>query len=685
MKKVSEVFPKPVHAPARHALARTPHARPPKPNLAGDQGGAIAVMLALMLAALLGMLGLAMDLGKAWNLETELQHAADACALAGATQLDGSDGARARAIDACVTQLAAPLVENTQRFASDGLGNEVKFDTNTNIDTNDGKSLNTDIKFYVSLPISAAVEATTDAEANYIEANVAPRRVDFAFAAVIGAVTSANPRARALAGWTSFFCDSPPMFMCNPAEPVSGNKNAPFYIDSSCSPVGIGGDTSCVGRTLAMKTHAGGGNQQLGPGDWGYLSLEVFDPATGTSKTVTGTKELGEALASVVYDNVCVGNQLTTKPGNMTSLDRMINTRFDLYFKDSEMLDQNRQPARQALKGLVPNPGKNVPADGCSFNPATMADTGGHWWRPQDEYSVNAITGLPELVPDGLPDSYLGPGRHQKVDVLDNASGPPLVGPGDAISDPHPLNEGSNALPLLGLVNPPIRTMAFPNDHCSYPAAAVDPSVSATVEKGIEGCMPSEGGLHMGSGQWDAQTYLDVYHPDLLVSQLECPADFADPNTLCADLPNVPGGTPDGKLSRWELYKWEAKSFGAMPTTDYPNMPQKGKPRCYKGGEPALEVMGESYDLPEIPASPSTPDRRIIVMAVVNCVGWEVKGKSTMERAPGDSHIAVFLTEPMGLTEKDSLNGEIVDPRSLGIGEIDVKPLVVRERVLLIE
>ena len=199
MKKVSKSFPELSRSRAR--------------SLARDEGGAIAVLFALMLAALIGTMALGVELGKAWNLQTELQHAADACALAGATQLDGSDGARARAIDACVTQVAAPLVENTQRFASDGLGADVTFDTNTAIDTSggadDGKTLNEDIKFYTSLPISSSPEATSDAEATYIEATVAPRRVDFSFAAVVGAVTSASPPARAVAGTRSSRSGSP--------------------------------------------------------------------------------------------------------------------------------------------------------------------------------------------------------------------------------------------------------------------------------------------------------------------------------------------------------------------------------------------------------------------------------------------------------------------------------------------
>ncbi len=103
MKKVSKSFP---------GLSRS-RAR----SLARDEGGAVAVMFALMLAALLGMLGLAMDLGKVWNLETELQHAADAGALAGVTQLDGTDGARVRAIQAVISELA----NNRQRFANDSV------------------------------------------------------------------------------------------------------------------------------------------------------------------------------------------------------------------------------------------------------------------------------------------------------------------------------------------------------------------------------------------------------------------------------------------------------------------------------------------------------------------------------------------------------------------------------------
>ena len=85
IKMESEDFPESVRAPVRYVLLRSLFARPSKRSLARDERGVVAVMLAIMLAALLGMLGLAMDLGKVWNLETQLQHGADAGALAGVT------------------------------------------------------------------------------------------------------------------------------------------------------------------------------------------------------------------------------------------------------------------------------------------------------------------------------------------------------------------------------------------------------------------------------------------------------------------------------------------------------------------------------------------------------------------------------------------------------------------------
>jgi len=73
-----------------------------------SQKGAVAIIVALSLVAMIGVLGLVLDLGHLYVAKTELQNAADAAALSGAKQLNGKltgvccgvDSAQSRAIEA---------------------------------------------------------------------------------------------------------------------------------------------------------------------------------------------------------------------------------------------------------------------------------------------------------------------------------------------------------------------------------------------------------------------------------------------------------------------------------------------------------------------------------------------------------------------------------------------------------
>lgn len=53
--------------------------------------GVVAIMVALTMAVLIGIVGLALDLGKLYVAKTELQNSADACALAAARELTGAN------------------------------------------------------------------------------------------------------------------------------------------------------------------------------------------------------------------------------------------------------------------------------------------------------------------------------------------------------------------------------------------------------------------------------------------------------------------------------------------------------------------------------------------------------------------------------------------------------------------
>ena len=637
MKKVSKFLPMPVRAPGR-LLGRP---------LARDEGGAIAVIFALMLTALLGMMALAVDLGKAWNLETQLQHAADACALVAVTQLDGADGARARAIQAAFSQLAnneqGGFARDSVDADSDGIadGLDVNFDTNITIG-GDGTANNRDIKFYTQVPLDPANIATSDAEARFAECNVLPRTAPFSFALLVGGPSSASPGARAVAGWETLFCDSPVMMMCNPDEDPAGDADATFNMYTSCPDDGDG--TSCVGRGITMKARAGAPE----PGDFGYLALSVVGQ-DGTVETVDGAAQLKDALADVDYSAVCTGNKVTTEPGNIASLDQYINQRFDLYPTLAEAIDANRQPSPNVGRGLVTKATFD-PANGkCKYAPQTPADPG-DWKKPR-----NAVTN--EL------ENYRGPGMHEMVDT-----------DSDGVADVSQFDAA------MGEVDSPIRAMAYPKDACNYLPVDTDETVyGPVIGGGPAGCLfkvpPGNPGVpqgrQMGTAQWDIQIYLDVYHPDWDEAALI--ADGADaPNSI-----NPPIG-PDGKISRWELYSWE-KEYDAV-TDSYPNMAFEEEPVCYRAGE----LFPDNYSLPEPPASASKPDRRIMVMAVINCAAMG-GGKRTVERTEPHRNVAVFLTEPMGYTVPDTLFGELVDPMGLGLGNVDETPTLIRERIVLIE
>ncbi len=67
------------------------------PNSRQRQRGAVAIIVGLCIVVLVGMIGLVLDLGHMFVTKTELQNAADSCALAAARELDGGTDALLRA------------------------------------------------------------------------------------------------------------------------------------------------------------------------------------------------------------------------------------------------------------------------------------------------------------------------------------------------------------------------------------------------------------------------------------------------------------------------------------------------------------------------------------------------------------------------------------------------------------
>lgn len=259
-----------------------------------SERGAVAPTIALSLTGLIAIGGLAFDYARLANLDTELQDAADQAALAAASQLDQTNGSIQRA-----TAAAQSLLTNRTLMANDAnaSGTAVTIPT---------------VIFY---PTKADAEADTNgfttttnyANAHFVRIVVAARRANYALTPIVGAFTSGNISAEAVAGLGSSTCKVPPVMICNPQE-TGGNTN----FDAS----------TLIGKGLKLVS-VGNGNGTWAPGNFGYL-----DTGGGSS----GATGLREGLGWNTAPGNCIAQTgVNTKPGASTSVTDALNTRFDIY------------------------------------------------------------------------------------------------------------------------------------------------------------------------------------------------------------------------------------------------------------------------------------------------------------------------------------------------------------------
>lgn len=255
-----------------------------------NDAGAVAPTVALSSFALIASGGIAFDYARLAAMDTELQQAADQAALAAATQLDGATGACARAAAA-----AASLLANETRFSNDGSGRAISVAAESTCDASGS------VRFYQSYdeatdaPGSAA---TTDAGAKVVIVQVNARRADYALTPIVGAVSSGNIAAEAVASLSSAVCKVPPLMFCAP------NSDFPQAAD--------------IGKGMLLEP--GGGGAWVS-GNYGYL-----DFGNGASGVKINLGKNNEVAA-------CSDNDegVPTEPGNQASVTKFLNSRFDLY------------------------------------------------------------------------------------------------------------------------------------------------------------------------------------------------------------------------------------------------------------------------------------------------------------------------------------------------------------------
>lgn len=259
-------------------------------RLLENTGGAVAPTVALSLFALIASGGIAFDYARLAAMDTELQQAADQAALAAATQLDGATGACARAAAA-----AASLLANETRFSNDGSGRAISVASESTCDASGS------VRFYQSYDEATDVPgsaATTDAGAKVVIVQVNARRADYVLTPIVGAVSSGNIAAEAVASLSSAVCKVPPLMFCAP------NPDFPQAAD--------------IGKGMLLEP--GGGGAWVS-GNYGYL-----DFGNGASGVKINLGKNNEVAA-------CSDNDegVPTEPGNQASVTKFLNSRFDLY------------------------------------------------------------------------------------------------------------------------------------------------------------------------------------------------------------------------------------------------------------------------------------------------------------------------------------------------------------------
>lgn len=244
-----------------------------------DDRGAVGPMYALALFALVAIAGVGFDYGRMAAAQSELQNAADQAALAAATQLTGSDGARARAIDA-----ARNYFQNRTRIADDGDGPPITIPDSGFTFYSDG---------------NASALATSDTDATAVEVSVNPRDVFYALTPVVAAYSSGGLQAHARAALRRAMCQLPPIMVC-----IDRND---FNLPAN------------KGKGLRMRWRSSDDVEPLAPGNWGFLDVRGVHASN---------VELGENSANYCSDI----DNVITEPGFRTKETPALNTRFDIPF-----------------------------------------------------------------------------------------------------------------------------------------------------------------------------------------------------------------------------------------------------------------------------------------------------------------------------------------------------------------
>jgi Flp pilus assembly protein TadG len=274
-----------------------------------DRDGVILPYVAVMLIAILGLSALALDASRLMSVQTQLQNAADALALAGAAELDRRPDSIIRAEAAIRNLIANPIV-------------------GTGIDKSARIS---GIDFLQSLPSNddqpvTATDVTDDPTlAGYVQVTVEPIAIQMIFPVSLAVGRELiKVGAQSVAGYDQVVCNLTPVYVCNPFE-TSGMSYYQATQQLIAADASSGGRHQLVRLAGAQFNHIGYSAGRIGyvaPAT-GYFPASACGPgsSTGVPQALAAT----EVRACFRLSGV---NLLPTD--DQTAMDGL-NTRFDIY------------------------------------------------------------------------------------------------------------------------------------------------------------------------------------------------------------------------------------------------------------------------------------------------------------------------------------------------------------------
>ena len=286
-----------------------------------NQQGAVVVILAVGMAALLAVAGLALDGGNLFLNKAKLQNAIDASALSAGAALNKAGGnyqkARGSAIDRFETVIATP---GNEVLLAAYNSNEISLTVTTSPTLSPFVGSNADDDWYVRVAVSAL-------------------QLDSFFLRVIG-IDTLNVPATAVAGRTPVgvsdgggndenpICGVAPMMVCGDRDLDGVGENWGYTIGdtqilkSTANCQAVAEDGTCIGAADEGAWEVGTGNFQL-------IQLSDAD-----GNPLSGGAGIRDAMAGSADGciNAVGGEQIPTEPGNTVGpVVQGVNTRFGIY------------------------------------------------------------------------------------------------------------------------------------------------------------------------------------------------------------------------------------------------------------------------------------------------------------------------------------------------------------------